>query len=70
MKKISLIILLFCFLLTSCSKNEIYEYNKQILDTSYAVNDNYLIVTNDGYQLKDKRIDFVYYFTKIDSFIF
>ncbi|MBE6142391.1 MAG: hypothetical protein E7177_00185 [Erysipelotrichaceae bacterium] len=58
MKKISLIILLFCSLLTSCSKNEIYEYNKQILDTSYAANDNYLIVTNDGYQLKDKRIDF------------
>ncbi len=58
MKNVIFIILLICVLLSSCSRNEIYYYNKEVLDTFYSYNTNYAIVTKVGYKSKNKSIDF------------
>ena len=57
MKKIILIILLICTFLVSCTKNEIYEYNKQVLD-KYSTSNDYAFLTYDRYESQDKSINF------------
>ena len=56
MKKLVLLVLILCCFLTSCTKNEIYEYNKEVLDT-YSTNSNYAIVTYNYYESVDKKIN-------------
>ena len=57
MRKLLYIILLISTFLISCTRNEIYEYNKKILDT-YAIEEDYAIITYNGYESKNKTIDF------------
>ena len=57
MKRILCIVLFLVIFLTSCTSNETYKHNKQILD-NYPTNHNYAFVTNNGYESKGKKINF------------